>query len=596
MIEHFDSSVEGGSVLMPLGGKYQYTPPEAMAAKIPIISGESETASLMSYGFNPYISSWSPFHGAVFAVIESVSKIVAAGGDYSTIRVTLQEYFGKLKDREKWGRPLASLLGAYYALKELGIPAIGGKDSMSGSFENRDVPPTLIAFSVQLVDVQNVISPEFKKQGSTVILIKLTRNQYEMPNFRQFKKIMAKITAAIKARFILSASTIKGGGIAEVISKMCFGNGIGFIFEKAVDTSSLFVPDYGSFILEIKNGTNIQDIFQEIPFQFLGRTQQKPQISLSSTQITLQEALLAWESPLQDVFPTTTNAVNNDLKSVTSSRQSRKLNRIKTTKPRVLITAFPGTNTEYDTQRAFERVGGKVHIQVFRNLTPGDINGSLNTLEKNIKGSQIIVIPGGFSSGDEPDGSGKFIASVFRNPIITEAVMEFLHTRDGLILGICNGFQALIKLGLVPFGKIIDLTPNSPTLTFNTLGRHVSRMVKTKIVSRLSPWLSLCQLGGIHTIPVSHGEGRFICSLDTMNELIEKGQIATQYVDFAGNPSLDIEFNPNGSMNAVEGITSPDGRVFGKMGHSERIGRYVAQNIPGDKNQELFLSGVHYFS
>lgn len=598
LVERFDSTIGAGTVLMPFGGRYQLSPAEGMVAKIPVLEGDTTTGTIMTFGYNPALSKWSPFHGALFAVVEAVSKVCALGGDWRRIRLTLQEYFGKPGDDPiKWGKPLAALLGAYYAQIKLGLPSIGGKDSMSGTFKDMDVPPTVVAFAVDTVDVRHVISTEFKKAGSTVVLVPLNRDCYGLPDFEQLKANYTRIHSLIKSGKVLAACAVKTGGIAEAISKMCFGNMIGFIFERVNDCRALFRPDYGSIILEVSKDEDLTSLFDGIEYRLLGYTQENPEIRVNGVNISLQEALESWERPLEDVFPTRVQGDepqdNPDMGLFT--RGIRQRPRIKVARPRVFIPVFPGTNCEYDTARAFEKAGAVVDVFVIRNLTPRDIEQSIEEMTRRIDNSQIIAIAGGFSGGDEPDGSGKFIATTFRNPYIKEAVMRLLKERDGLILGICNGFQALIKLGLVPYGEIRDMTADSPTLTFNTIGRHVSRMVYTKVVSNLSPWFSKVKPGDIHVVPVSHGEGRFIAPPDKILELFKNGQVATQYVDFKGNPSYDIRFNPNGSMMAIEGITSPDGRVLGKMGHSERTGTNVAKNIPGEKDQRIFEAGVEYF-
>lgn len=596
LVERFDSTVGAGSVFLPFGGKFQRTPAEAMAAKIPVLSGDAGNCSLMSYGFHPEILKWSPFHGAVYAVIEAVGKIVAAGGDYRRIRCSLQEYFEKLgRSPEKWGKPFAALLGAYHALSELGIAAIGGKDSMSGSFMDLNVPPTLITFAVEVIDVGRSVSPEFKRVGSTVVYIEASRDEYEMPCFHRMKNIYRGIENVIKQGKVLAAHTVRYGGVAEAISKMSFGNGIGFRFRRTWESVNLFRPGYGSFLLEMDTSADPAALFEGIDYEILGETVPEPSIRVNGTDITLEEALGSWEAPLEKVFPTRKGDEGETPAPNTFNKRSLIRPAIKKAKPRVLVTAFPGTNCEYDTAAAFERAGATADILVFRNRSADDISASLEELKLAIDQSQILVIPGGFSAGDEPEGSGKFIATVFRNPAVNDAVNRLLEKRDGLILGICNGFQALIKLGLLPFGRIRELTGDMPTLTFNTLGRHVSRMVRTRVTSVLSPWFSGCRPGEAHTIPVSHGEGRFICGEEMLTRLHRQGQVATQYVDWKGKPANDIEFNPNGSDAAVEGLTSPDGRILGKMGHSERIAPYVARNIPGNKDQKLFESGVNYF-
>lgn len=596
LVERFDSSIGAGTVLMPFGGKYQLTPAECMVGKIPVLNGETRTGTIMSHGYNPKLSKWSPFHGAVYAVIEATAKVVAVGGDYKSIRLTLQEYFERLGNNpERWGKPFAALLGAYYVQKKLGVPAIGGKDSMSGSFKDLDVPPTLTAFAVDVVKVDKVISPEFKEAEHSVVYLPLKRDMYELPDFEELDKNYSKVKDLIQKGKILSAHTIKTGGIAEAISKMSFGNKIGMKFQVEIRPEDLFTPNYGSLILEV-NEEDPKKVLDGINYIVLGKTQSHPYISINNIEISIEEILSSWTKPLEKVFPTKTKEKENKpINNVYIERNTLR-SQVKVTKPRIFIPVFPGTNCEYDTQKAFENAGGVVNTLVFKNLVPSHIEASIDEMVKGINNSQIIMIPGGFSAGDEPEGSGKFIATVFRNPRIKEAVMNLINNRDGLMLGICNGFQALIKLGLLPFGEIRDTDSDCPTLTFNTLGRHVSCMVTTKITSTKSPWLANVEAGDLHQIAVSHGEGRFVASDQMMNKLFENGQVATQYVDFDGNPSYDIAFNPNGSMNAIEGITSPDGRILGKMGHSERIGSNVAKNIPGEKDQELFKAGIDYFS
>ncbi|NSW89391.1 MAG: phosphoribosylformylglycinamidine synthase [Firmicutes bacterium] len=633
LVERFDSTIGAGTVLMPFGGKCQLSPSEGMVAKIPLLEGDTSTGTIMTFGYNPVLSKWSPFHGAVYAIIEAISKVCAIGGDYRRIRLTLQEYFEKLgKVPEKWGKPLSALLGAYYTQIRLGIPSIGGKDSMSGTFKDMDVPPTLVAFAVDVADVNCIVSTEFKEVGSKVVILPLNRDNNELPDFEQLDRNYTRIHSLIKEGKVLASSTVKAGGIAETISKMCFGNMIGFTFENIGDLGQLFVPEYGSIILEIPGNEDSDALLDGLEYRLLGHTNRKAEIIINGVVISLKEALHSWEKPLEEIFPTKIGTeekigaekfkdnsnleiksdginckeinevrINNDTEWFANQCLSRNTglnkitSRIRVAKPRVFMPVFPGTNCEYDTTRAFEKAGGLVDIMVIRNITSKDIEESIEMMAKKISNSQIIMLPGGFSGGDEPDGSGKFIATAFRNPYIKEAVMDLLKERDGLILGICNGFQALIKLGLVPYGEIRDMTEDSPTLTFNTIGRHVSRMVYTKVVSTLSPWLAKVKPGDVHTIAVSHGEGRFIASPEQVSDMFKKGQVATQYVDFDGKPSYDIRFNPNGSVMAIEGITSPDGRVFGKMGHSERIGSNVAKNVPGEKDQKLFEAGVEYF-
>jgi len=598
LAERFDGTIGAGTVLMPFGGKYQLTPAESMAAKLPVLSGETSTGALMSFGFDPVVAKWSPFHGAVYAVVEAVTKIVATGGDYRKIRLTLQEYFEKLgRDPVRWGKPFAALLGAYYAQQQLGIPAIGGKDSMSGTFRELTVPPTLVAFAVAVGDIAGVISPEFKEAGSSAFLLKAASNQAEMPDFTVLQRYYRLVYELNNAGKIRAAQSVRLGGIAAAISKMCFGNRIGFEFSETMAGEELFTAAYGSIVIELSGSENPAEIFRDLPYRLLGRTTLEPLIKVNGGEIYLAEALQSWEEPLEEVFPTRVGQMEIEkiIPEFTVNRRKRlPLNR-SLAKPRILIPVFPGTNCEYDTRRAFERAGGAVETLVFRNLTAADIEATVDLMVKAINNAQIVMLPGGFSAGDEPDGSGKFIAAVFRNPRIATAVMELLRRRDGLILGICNGFQALIKLGLVPYGEIRKLEADSPTLTFNTIGRHVSCLVRTKIVSNVSPWLSKVEVGEIHTIPVSHGEGRFFAGAAMLEQLAANGRIATRYVDWEGKPTMDIRFNPNGSVAAVEGLTSPDGRVFGKMGHSERCGLNLYQNVPGLKDQRIFEAGVAYF-
>ncbi|MCE5287199.1 MAG: phosphoribosylformylglycinamidine synthase [Pelosinus sp.] len=596
LVERFDSTIGAGTVLMPFGGKYQLTPAEGMAAKVPVLHGETTTATLMTYGYNPELAKWSPFHGALYAVIESVAKVVALGGDYQGVRLTLQEYFEKLgQEAVKWGKPLSALLGAFYAQKELGIPAIGGKDSMSGTFKDMHVPPTLVSFAVDIAKADQIISQEFKQIGSQVVVVKLPRDEYELPDFKALRANYEKITALTRSGKVLAAYTVRLGGVAAAVSKMSFGNKIGFKFAASMEKEALFGADYGSIVLEIPAEINLQATFEGVPYTVLGATQAEQVITINETVITIDEAVKSWEKPLEVVFPTQTKPVQEKPQQVLFG--GRNTNRPKTSvaKPRIFIPVFPGTNCEYDSAVAFEKAGGISKTLVVRNLTPAAVEESVKAIAAEIDEAQIVMLPGGFSAGDEPDGSGKFIATMFRNPRIKEAVRNLLQQRDGLMLGICNGFQALIKLGLVPYGDIVDLSPDSPTLTFNKIGRHISCLVETKVVSTLSPWFSNAEAGDRHTIAVSHGEGRFVAKQDVIAGLIKNGQIATQYVDFAGEPTYDIFHNPNGSIDAIEGITSPDGRVLGKMGHTERMGKDVAINVPSNKEQQIFAAGVQYF-
>ncbi len=596
LVERFDSTIGANTVLMPFGGKTQLTPAEGMAAKLPLMEGDTTTGTLMSYGYNPGISTWSPFHGAVFAVVESIAKIVAMGGDYNKARLTFQEYFEKLgKDAKRWGKPLSALLGGYYAQLKLGTAAIGGKDSMSGSFMDLDVPPTLVSFAVGTVNVNNVISNEFKATGSKVVMLNVGLDKNSLPDFEQLDKVYSHIYKMANEKAILSASSIREGGIAEIISKMAFGNMIGFNFENGIDTAMLFKPYYGSIILELAESTDLAKVFSGLEYTLLGTTTGIPEININGTVIALDMLAQKWQEPLEKVFPTRAKQIKEIPVEYSFEAKSKVKPTAKVAKPRIFIPVFPGTNCEYDTKKIFENAGGIVETLVIRNMSHKDIEESIKEMERLINNSQIIMIPGGFSAGDEPEGSGKFIATAFRNPVVSEAVMKLLNQRDGLVMGICNGFQALIKLGLLPFGEIRDIDDSCPTLTFNTIGRHQSCLVNTKITSNLSPWLNNVKVGDLHTIAISHGEGRFTASEAVLKTLETNGQIATQYVDLEGKATYDIAYNPNGSVNAIEGITSPDGRVFGKMGHSERIGSNLYRNIPGQKDQKLFEAGVEYF-
>ena len=598
MVERFDSSIGAATILMPFGGAQQATPPEGMASKLPVLEGETSSGTLMAYGFNPFLSEWSPFHGAVYAVTESVAKIVAMGGDPARVRLTLQEYFEKLgSDETRWGKPFSALLGAYWAQTQLGTAAIGGKDSMSGSFRDLDVPPTLVSFAVAPVEAERVISPEFKNPGSHVVLVPLARDAAGMPDFDTVNRAFARVADLITAKQVVAARTVRLGGVAAAVSLMAFGNRIGFAFDAAICREQLFSPDHGSLVLELAAGEDPASLLSGISYILLGKTQALPEISVLGVTVSLAAAQRAWDTPLEKVFPTQTGqtAETAVFQPFPVTKPAAKA-KTSLAKPRVIIPVFPGTNCEYDSARAFAKAGGDPQVFVVRNLSARDIEESVDALAKAIRSAQILMLPGGFSAGDEPDGSGKFIAALFHSPILTDAVMQLLNERDGLVLGICNGFQALIKLGLLPYGQIRPLSEDSPTLTFNRIGRHISRMADTRVVSGLSPWLSLVKPGDIHSIPVSHGEGRLVASRQHLERMAAQGQIATQYVNADGNPSMAIEVNPNGSDWAIEGITSPDGRVFGKMGHSERIGSHVAVNVPGAKDQQIFAAGVRYFS
>ncbi|WEV19792.1 phosphoribosylformylglycinamidine synthase [Clostridium perfringens] len=612
LIERFDSTIGGGTVLMPLGGKYQLTPAEGMAAKIPVLGGESKDASLMTYGFNPYLGVWSPFHMAFYSVIESVTKIAAMGGDYKKVRLTFQEYFEKLlRDEEKWGKPFAALLGAYKAQMDLGLPAIGGKDSMSGSFGELNVPPTLVSFAVGLEKASRIISPEFKNIGSTLVLMKGEKLEDGTLEIDGFKNNLEKLYELIGEEKVVSAYSLKFGGVSEGITKMSLGNKIGAILNN-ISKEELFGFNYGSLILEVKEGVNLEDEFKGTNYKVIGSTIKDGVIKCEEYdfEVSLKELEKAYEEKLEGVFKSKTedkeecvsDLINNDKDGASilnngqmhiEEKLKSKITRVE--KPRVVIPVFPGTNCEYDCRRAFEKEGAEVSEVIIRNLNKEALIDSINMLKKEIDKSQIIMLPGGFSAGDEPDGSAKFIATIFRNPKIKDSVMKLLNERDGLILGICNGFQALIKLGLLPYGKIIDIEENMATLTYNNINRHMSSIVRTKITSKKSPWFNEVSLGEVHSIPISHGEGRFVASEDLLKELVENDQIATQYIDLEGNMAMNMPYNPNGSSLAIEGITSRDGRILGKMGHSERIGENLYKNIPGEFDQKLFKSGVDYF-
>ncbi|HFL2414389.1 TPA: phosphoribosylformylglycinamidine synthase [Clostridioides difficile] len=599
LVEMFDNTIGGNTVLMPFGGKYQATPTQGMVAKIPVLGGETNTSTIMTYGYNPKVGKWSPFHGALYAVVESVCKLVAIGGNYSTTRLTFQEYFEKLGNNpEKWGKPFSALLGAFYAQSKFEIPAIGGKDSMSGTFKDIEVPPTLVSFAVDTVDAKKVVSPEFKKADSKVVMLCVNKAENDVVDFEELKRNLDKVRELIHGNKVLSTYALGFAGVGEAISKMAFGNKIGFKFseeaEKAFTDDKLFEASYGNIVLELANDD--LSMLEGYNYVVLGSTVKEASIFIKGEELALDELHKAHCSTLEPIFPTKTEEVKSKIETISYISQGEaKKSSLSIATPRVFIPAFPGTNCEYDSARAFERAGANASIRVFKNLTYKDIEDSIDTIVNEIKSSQIIMLPGGFSAGDEPDGSGKFIATVFRNPRVQEAINEFLTQKDGLMLGICNGFQVLIKLGLVPYGEIRVPSESAPTLTYNNIGRHQAKIARTRISSNKSPWLAQTNVGDIHNIAISHGEGKFVASEDVMRELIANGQVATQYVDFNNEATYDIEFNPNGSFYAVEGITSADGRVFGKMGHSERIGEEVYKNIIGEKEQKIFESGVKYF-
>ena len=597
--ERFDSTVGAATVLMPFGGKYQLTPTEAMVAKIPVRHGETNTASAMAFGFDPDLSTWSPFHGAVYAVVEAAAKIVATGGKADAIRLTLQEYFERLgTDPKKWGKPFAALLGALRAQHELGIPAIGGKDSMSGTFENLNVPPTLVAFAAATVHANEVISPEFKYPGNKVLMVPVAHDAQDLPVFERLNRNFEKIHHLIADQKVFSAQSVGRGGIAAAISKMCLGNNLGFKFTAFFPQEDLFKPLYGTMLLEVSPSLDVAANLAGTGAVEIGTTRDVPSIITDLDTIVLADVKEAYTQPLEKIFPTTIPQSTRQAERPTYApyAQGRRIgSSAKIAKPRVCIPVFPGTNCEYDSARAWERVGAIPEILVVRNLTPAAVEETVAAIAAALKRAQILMLPGGFSGGDEPDGTGKFIAAMFRAPAIAEAVQRLLRDQDGLILGICNGFQALLKLGLLPHGQITELDENTPTLTYNNIGRHVSQTVRVRVASNLSPWLSHVNVGDTHTLAVSHGEGRFYADAITVANLRIRGQIATQYVSEKGEPTLEQPYNPNGSVNAIEGITSPDGRIYGRMAHAERIGENIGKNVPGDMNQMVFESGAAYF-
>ena len=593
LVEMFDGSIGAGSVFMPHGGKYQLTETQSMVAKVPVQNGKTETVTMMSYGFDPYLSSWSPYHGAAYAVTESVAKIVATGGDYKKIRFTFQEYFRRMtEDPKRWSQPFSALLGAYAAQIGFGLPSIGGKDSMSGTFNDIDVPPTLVSFAVDVAKVKDVITPELKKAGSKLVWLRAPKDSYDLPDYPALMEQYDKLHQDIQAGRVISAYALDRHGIAAAVSKMAFGNGMGVKIEHNLDPRDFFAPAFGDIICEVPDG-KVGEL--AITYTVIGEVTDNAKFTYGDTEITLKEALSTWEGTLENVFKTA--AGTEDVKADDGSlykADSIYVCKHKVAKPRVFIPVFPGTNCEYDSTRAFERAGAEVDVKVFKNLTAEDIHDSVELFEKAIDQAQMIMFPGGFSAGDEPDGSAKFFATAFQNEKIKEAVMKLLNERDGLALGICNGFQALIKLGLVPYGEICGQKEDSPTLTYNTIGRHVSKMVYTKVVSNKSPWLQKAQLGGVYCNPASHGEGRFVANDEWLKKLKENGQIATEYVP-VDETGYEGEFNVNGSYMNIEGITSPDGRVLGKMAHSERRDAGVAVNIYGEQDIKIFESGVEYF-
>ncbi|WP_343249926.1 phosphoribosylformylglycinamidine synthase [Diplocloster hominis] len=593
LVEMFDGSIGAASVFMPHGGKYQLTEVQAMAAKLPVLKGKCDTVTLMSYGFDPYLSSWSPYHGSSYAVLESVAKIVAAGGDYRKIRFTFQEYFRRMwNEPTRWSQPFAALLGAYEAQLRLGLPSIGGKDSMSGTFNDIDVPPTLVSFAVDVAKEQDIITPELKKAGSKLILVKINRDAYDLPDYEQAMDQYKKFRDDIQNGRIISAYAVDGNGMITAVSKMAFGNKIGVRLEHNVSPEDLFAPGFGSLVAEVPDG-KLSGL--SVTYTVIGQVTGSDSLEYQDVRIPIGEALNSWTKTLEKVFPTKAHKDTNVLETPVYDAKTVHVCTHKLAEPTVFIPVFPGTNCEYDSAKAFGRAGARVITKVFRNLDAQGIRDSVEEFEKGIGQAQMIMFPGGFSAGDEPDGSAKFFATAFRNAKIQEAVRKLLNERDGLALGICNGFQALIKLGLVPYGDITGQTADSPTLTYNTIGRHISKMVYTKVVSNKSPWLTLAELNKTYVSPASHGEGRFVASEEWIKKLFENGQVATQYVTPEGTPTMDEEWNVNGSYASIEGITSPDGRCLGKMAHVERRGESVAVNIYGEQDLKIFESGVAYF-
>ena len=602
LVEMFDGSIGAGSVYMPYGGKYQLTETQSMVAKIPVMTGKCDAVTMMSYGFDPYLSSWSPYHGSVYAVLESISKIVAAGGDYKKIRFTFQEYFRRMsEDPKRWSQPFAALLGAYQAQMSFGLPSIGGKDSMSGTFNDIDVPPTLVSFAVDIAKEKDIITPELKAVGDQLVLFTIKKDEFDLPDYAQVMKLYDTIHALIQAGVIVSAYALDGKGLAAAVSKMAFGNKLGVTVNEDVSKETLFAPGFGNIVAEVpaEKVAEVKAAFNAAGLAgyeaLVGWVNEEESFIYGDMRISMEEALHAWTATLEKVFPTRATENKDEVKTGLYKADSIYVCKNKVAKPTVFIPVFPGTNCEYDSADAFERAGADTIVKVFKNMNASDIRESVDEFVKAIEQSQIIMFPGGFSAGDEPDGSAKFFATAFRNAKMTEAVMKLLNERDGLALGICNGFQALIKLGLVPHGEIRPQSAESPTLTYNTIGRHVSKMVYTKVVSNKSPWLQGAELGKVYCNPASHGEGRFVAPQEWLDKLFANGQVATQYVNEAGVPTMDEEWNVNGSYMAIEGITSPDGRVLGKMAHSERRDRSVAMNIYGEQDIKIFESGVAYF-
>ena len=596
LVEMFDSSIGAASVLMPYGGKYQLTETQTMVAKLPSLKGKTDTVTMMSYGFDPYLSSWSPYHGAVYAVTESMAKVVAAGGDFSKIRFTFQEYFRRMtSDPQRWSQPFAALLGAYDAQIGYGLPSIGGKDSMSGTFNDIDVPPTLVSFAVDVAKKQEIITPELKEAGNTLVQFWFDKDEYDIPVYEHVMKTYSFITELMRAGKVKAAYALDAKGLVAGISKMAFGNKLGVTYDAQLKPADLFENDLGDIVLEMSDADVAALDAEELNYRVVGQVTADAAFTYGDVTVSMDEALSAWTSRLEKVFPTKAEKGTASVASDVYKTDKIYVCKNKVAKPTVFIPVFPGTNCEYDSTKAFEKAGANVITRVFKNLTAEDIRASVEAFEKDIEKAQIIMFPGGFSAGDEPDGSAKFFATAFQNAKMKDAVMKLLNERDGLALGICNGFQALIKLGLVPYGEIVGQKEDSPTLTFNTINRHISKMVYTKVVSNKSPWLQEATLGGVYATPASHGEGRFVAPKEWIDKLFANGQVATQYCDLEGNVSMDEEWNINGSYASIEGITSPDGRCLGKMAHVERIGSGVAINIYGEQDLKMFESGVAYF-
>ena len=602
LVEMFDGSIGAGSVYMPYGGRYQLTETQSMVAKLPVAEGKCDTVTMMAYGFDPYLSSWSPYHGSSFAVLESVARIVAAGGDYHKIRFTFQEYFRRMsEDPKRWSQPFAALLGAYQAQMKFGLPSIGGKDSMSGTFNEIDVPPTLVSFAVDIAKESDIITPEFKKAGDALVFFHAKRDAYDLPDYEQVMKLYDVIHELIQKRAIVSAYALDAAGFAAAVSKMAFGNKLGVTISDDVTKEELFGNCVGSLVAEV-SGSDIKAIAEAMAaagladdFAVVGQVNDEGCFKYQNMSLSMEAALADWTKPLEKVFPTRATADTSLVDTDVYEAKEIYICKNKVAQPKVFIPVFPGTNCEYDSAKAFERAGAEPIVKVFKNQSAADIRESVDVFTDAIAQAQMIMFPGGFSAGDEPEGSAKFFATAFRNEKMKEAVMDLLNQRDGLVLGICNGFQALIKLGLVPYGEIHTQKADAPTLTYNTIGRHISKMVYTKVVSNKSPWLAQATLGQTYCNPASHGEGRFVASDEWLQKLFANGQVATQYVNEAGQPTMDEEWNVNGSYMAIEGITSPDGRVLGKMAHSERRGDSVAINIYGEQDMKIFESGVAYF-